>query len=174
MGSAWLQGWMFLSASREMTSHPSLLCGVCLQPSILQPGTAAPLAQFGSTLDEQREMKAKQGERREEQLFSISLCFPFAWLSLPLTSYHLFSLCFVRCGKGPECIFSRSVYSFPLIAERRKERYCKGIIQGPELSFFRLFCGSFQNKPAMVQLQQARRRNIVAFLHLAVFLSCSS
>lgn len=71
-------------------------------------------------LDEQREIKAEQKERREEQLFSISLYFLLAWLSLSLPYYHLFSLYFVRCGN--RYFQGLGVYSVSLLAERRKER----------------------------------------------------
>lgn len=143
MDSAWLQGWMFFSASREMTSHPSLHSGVCLQPSILKPSMAAP---FGLVWLNVRWTKGNEswaeGKERRAAILYFTLFSPCMALSLssPLTSIFT-----VFC-KVWKCIFSGfgSLQCFSVSREKKGEGYWKDIIQGPEIPFFRLFCGSFR------------------------------
>lgn len=119
-------------------------------------------------LDEQRESWAEGKERRATTLY-FTLFSPCMALSL---SFPLSSIFAVFC-KVWKCIFSGSgsLQHFSISREEKGERYWKDIIQGPEIPFLRLFCGTFQNKHALVSCSLCVF--IVPFLHLALFLPFS-
>lgn len=111
--------------------------------------------------------KAEQKEGREEQLFSISLCFSLARLSLfPIMIY------FHCIFKGVEMYIFRVQEFTAFLYQQRGERreVLKRHNSRPRDSFFQSFLWQFSEQACPSQLQQTGRRNIVPFLHLAVFL----